>query len=155
MKKRQEVKIQTDDWWCTLPRNQLIFLLCFLHLFLLFVLGVVFLLCALYLWCICILFLFYLHSICFTIVLCLCILCEVTTIRDGIALHLLLSASLIHFGTKGRKWRLNIWRRNFWHLLNLTQLNTLDVIDVSLAQNILLHILNIVAFKHLFYSNYG
>ena len=64
---------------------------------------------------------FFLHCICFTIVLCLCILGEVTTIRDGIALHLLLSASLIHFGTKGRKWRLNIWQRNFWHLLNLTQ----------------------------------
>ena len=32
MKKREEVKNQTDDWWYTLPRNQLIFLICFLKI---------------------------------------------------------------------------------------------------------------------------
>ena len=90
-------------------------------------------------------FCFYLHCICFTIVLCLCILGEVTTIRDGIALHLLLSASLIHFGTKARKWRLNIWRRNFWHLLNLTQ--------PALTSN-RIFVVSLFILFYLFYSSY-
>ena len=55
MKKREEVKNQTDDWWYTLPRNQLIFLLCFLHLFLFFY-WVVFLF-------MCIVFMMHLHCI--------------------------------------------------------------------------------------------
>ena len=145
MKKREEVKNQTDDWWYTLPRNQLIFLLCFLHHFLFLFLGSI----SFYVQCIydafALYFCFYLHCICFTIMLCLCILGEVTTIRDGIALHLLLSASLIHFGTKACKWRLNIWRRNFWHLLNLTQ--------PALTSN-RIFVVSLFILFYLFYSSY-
>ena len=68
--------------------------------------------------CICVAFL----CVYVAFVLCLCILGGISTIREGIALHPpLSSASLIHFGTKARKWRLNIWQRNFWHLQNLTE----------------------------------